>query len=46
MIDFKMIDIAGRWRHVTIPAERLDEDVMKYGIGFDAQTTVTQKLKK
>lgn len=35
MIDFKMIDIKGRWRHVTIPSERLDEDTMKYGIGFD-----------
>ena len=35
MIDFKMIDINGRWRHLTIPAERLNEDTMKYGIGFD-----------
>ena len=35
MIDFKMIDINGRWRHVTIPAQRLNEDTMKYGIGFD-----------
>lgn len=35
MLDFKMIDINGRWRHVTIPAERLNEDIMKYGIGFD-----------
>ncbi|MGI6225595.1 MAG: type I glutamate--ammonia ligase [Peptococcales bacterium] len=35
MIDFKMIDIFGRWRHVTIPVERFNDDVMKYGIGFD-----------
>ena len=35
MIDFKMIDINGRRRHETIPAERLYEDTMKYGIGFD-----------
>jgi len=35
MIDFKMIDINGRWRHVTIPSARLNEDTMKYGIGFD-----------
>ncbi|MDD2235192.1 MAG: type I glutamate--ammonia ligase [Desulfitobacteriaceae bacterium] len=35
MIDFKTIDIDGRWRHVTIPVERLDEDTMQYGIGFD-----------
>ncbi len=35
MIDFKMIDINGRWRHVTIPYQRLNEDIMNYGIGFD-----------
>ncbi|MGI5998640.1 MAG: type I glutamate--ammonia ligase [Lutispora sp.] len=35
MIDFKMIDLDGRWRHITIPAERLDEGTMEYGIGFD-----------
>lgn len=35
MIDFKMIDLSGRWRHITIPVERFDEDIMKYGIGFD-----------
>ena len=35
MVDFKMTDIDGRWRHITIPAERFTEDTMKYGIGFD-----------
>ncbi len=35
MIDFKMIDIHGRWRHITIPAERLTETTMTAGIGFD-----------
>lgn len=35
MIDFKMIDINGQWRHITIPVARLNEDTMKYGIGFD-----------
>lgn len=35
MIDFKMIDINGRWRHITIPVARLDENMMEYGIGFD-----------
>ena len=36
MIDFKMVDINGQYRHVTIPAENLNEDTLKYGIGFDA----------
>ncbi len=35
MVDFKMVDIDGRWRHITIPAERFTEDTLKYGIGFD-----------
>ena len=35
MVDFKMIDINGRWRHLTFPVQRLTENTMKYGIGFD-----------
>ena len=35
MLDFKMTDLDGRWRHVTLPVDRLDEDMMTYGIGFD-----------
>ena len=35
MVDFKLTDIEGRWRHLTIPAERLTEDTMISGIGFD-----------
>ncbi|MBQ8512959.1 MAG: glutamine synthetase beta-grasp domain-containing protein, partial [Clostridia bacterium] len=36
MIDFKMVDINGQYRHVTIPAQNFSEDTMKSGIGFDA----------
>ncbi|MBO7150817.1 MAG: glutamine synthetase beta-grasp domain-containing protein, partial [Clostridia bacterium] len=36
MIDFKMVDINGQFRHVTIPAENFSEDTLKSGIGFDA----------
>ena len=35
MVDFKLTDIDGRWRHLSIPAERLSEDTMTQGIGFD-----------
>ncbi len=35
MIDFKMIDLFGRWRHLTIPVERFSEETMTSGIGFD-----------
>ncbi len=35
MIDFKMIDLNGRWRHLSIPTVRFTQDTLKYGIGFD-----------
>lgn len=35
MIDFKMIDLLGRWRHLSIPTNRFTPDTLKYGIGFD-----------
>ena len=35
MVDFKMVDLEGRWRHLSIPVERFTEDTMKEGIGFD-----------
>ncbi len=36
MVDFKMVDINGRFRHVTIPAGSFSEETMIDGIGFDA----------
>jgi glutamine synthetase len=35
MIDFKMIDLLGRWRHLGLPIGRFNQDTLKYGIGFD-----------
>ena len=36
MIDFKMVDINGQFRHVTIPAQHFNENTLRDGIGFDA----------
>ncbi|MBR6510103.1 MAG: type I glutamate--ammonia ligase [Clostridia bacterium] len=36
MVDFKMVDINGQYRHVTIPAQNFSEETMTSGIGFDA----------
>lgn len=36
MIDFKIVDINGQYRHVTIPAGQFTEETLKEGIGFDA----------
>ena len=38
-VDFKLTDISGRWRHLSIPAKRLTESTMEHGIGFDGSTT-------
>ncbi len=35
IVDFKLTDVDGRWRHLSIPAERLTESTMEKGIGFD-----------
>ncbi|MGI6767269.1 MAG: type I glutamate--ammonia ligase [Lentihominibacter sp.] len=35
MVDFKMVDLDGRWRHLSIPVERFTEKTMVEGIGFD-----------
>ncbi|MBQ7463535.1 MAG: glutamine synthetase beta-grasp domain-containing protein, partial [Lachnospiraceae bacterium] len=35
IVDFKLTDVDGRWRHLSIPAERLTESTMENGIGFD-----------
>ena len=35
MIDFKMVDLDGRWRHISIPETRFVPSLMEDGIGFD-----------
>jgi len=35
IIDFKVITLPGRWNHLSIPVERLNEKVFEEGIGFD-----------
>ena len=36
MVDFKIVDINGQYRHVTIPASQFSEEILTDGIGFDA----------
>jgi len=35
MVDFMMVDLEGRWRHLTIPVDRFTDDILEDGIGFD-----------
>jgi len=38
MVDFKEVDLAGRWHHLTIPVERFTPVLMEKGIGFDGSS--------
>ncbi|MDR2534842.1 MAG: type I glutamate--ammonia ligase [Treponema sp.] len=38
IVDFKEIDLAGRWHHLSIPAERFTEELLRKGIGFDGSS--------
>ena len=34
-VDLRVSDLAGRFRHVSVPSERFDERLLEDGIGFD-----------
>ncbi len=38
LIDFKVIDLAGRWHHLTITVDRMTEHTLEDGIGFDGSS--------
>jgi len=38
LIDFKVIDLAGRWHHLTIPVDQLSEKTITKGIGMDGSS--------
>ena len=35
MIDLMTVDLHGRWRHLSMPVDRLTSEIVKNGIGFD-----------
>lgn len=38
LIDFKVIDLNGRWHHLTITSEKFTERTVEDGIGFDGSS--------
>jgi glutamine synthetase len=38
MVDFKVVDLFGRWHHITIPASQLSKSTFTDGIGIDASS--------
>ena len=37
-VDLKFIDLPGRWHHLTLPSERLDDHLLHDGISFDGSS--------
>ena len=38
MVDLKVVDLCGRWHHITIPASQLSKSTFTDGIGIDASS--------
>ncbi len=38
MVDLKIIDVPGRWQHITIPTHMLEEDSFTKGLPFDGSS--------
>lgn len=38
LIDFKIVDMKGRWHRLSIPVERFNKRIMEEGIGFDGSS--------
>ncbi|MGE5560052.1 MAG: type I glutamate--ammonia ligase [Chloroflexota bacterium] len=46
MVVFKIVDLAGRWHHLSIPAARLSKKTFSDGIGFDGSSYGFAVLEK
>jgi glutamine synthetase len=46
LVDFKVVDLAGRWHHLTILSQKMDEGVMNSGIGFDGSSYGFKTVEK
>lgn len=38
VIDFKVVDLAGKWHRLSITCQKLSEDIVEKGIGFDGSS--------
>src|SRR5262245_2690043 len=38
VVDVKFVDLPGTWQHFSIPANTLDEDMIREGLGFDGSS--------
>ncbi|MGB4098385.1 MAG: type I glutamate--ammonia ligase [bacterium] len=45
MLDLKYVDLTGKFRHITLPAGALTEDLLKEGVGFDGSSVGFKDVK-
>jgi glutamine synthetase len=45
MVDLKFCDLWGRWRHVTLPAGRFNQQLLDTGVGFDGSSLGLSAVK-
>jgi len=45
MVDLKLCDLWGRWRHLTVPSARFGPELMESGIGFDGSAMGLKSVK-
>lgn len=38
VVDFKFVDVLGKWQHFSIPVSQLSEDIFTQGIGYDGSS--------
>jgi glutamine synthetase len=38
VVDFKFVDIVGKWQHFSIPVQQFDDAVLKDGLGYDGSS--------
>ncbi|HLD33911.1 MAG TPA: type I glutamate--ammonia ligase [Candidatus Nanoarchaeia archaeon] len=38
IVDFKFVDLLGKWQHFSIPTQQLNDDIFSEGIGFDGSS--------
>jgi glutamine synthetase len=43
-IDFRVVDLVGNFRHISIPAARFTEDLLEKGVGFDGSNYGYRKI--
>jgi len=46
IIDFKIVDMVGKWHHLSITKEKYDEEIYKKGIGFDGSSYGFKSVEK